>query len=77
MDKYVSKGEILMFNRYFTNYHKNVNKTTLKSHFTPVRMTIIHKLEQHECGWVERYPNPLLVGTKTTATIIEVSVEFP
>ena len=54
-------------------------KTTVRYHFTLVRMAIIKKQQTTSVGEICRKGNPsaLLVGMKTGATTMENSMEFP
>ena len=49
-------------------------KTTMRYHFTPVRMAIINKSTNNKR---KRNPDTLLVGMQTDAATVENSVEFP
>ena len=54
-------------------------KTTMRYHFTPVRMTAIQKSASNKCWRVWRKGNPptLLVGMQTSTATMENSVEIP
>ena len=53
-------------------------KTTVRYHFTPVRMAIIKSNKQVlERMWRKGNPSALLVGTQTGAATVENSMEFP
>ena len=56
-------------------------KTTMRYHFTPVRMAIINKSTNSKCwqgcGEKETLPSILLVGMQTGADTVENSMEFP
>ena len=54
-------------------------KTTMRYHFTPVRMAIINK-STNECWnrmWGKGNPSALLVGLQTGVATVENSMEFP
>jgi hypothetical protein len=53
-------------------------KTTLRIHFTPVRIALIKKKhQQHVLArmWGKSNPHTLLVGMQTSATILEKNLE--
>ena len=54
-------------------------KTTMRYHFTPVRMAAIQSLQaiNGERVWRKGNPLALLVGMQTSTTTIENSVESP
>ena len=54
-------------------------KTTMRYHFTPVRMAIINKSNKQvlERMWRKRNPSALLVGMQTGAATVENGMEFP
>ena len=55
-------------------------KTTMRYHFTPVRMTAIqkdYKQQMLERVWRKGNPLALLVGMQTSAATMEDSVEIP
>ena len=57
-------------------------KTTMRYHFTPVRMAAIQKskvYKQQMLEWVQRKRNPLtlLVGVQTSTATMENNVEIP
>ena len=54
-------------------------KTTMKFHFTPVRMAAIQKSTNNNCwrGCGKREPSTLLVGMQTSTATMENSVEIP
>ena len=55
-------------------------KTTIRYHFTPVRMVIVKKINKKEVLarlWRKRNPSALLVGMQICATTMENSSEFP
>ena len=53
-------------------------KTTLRYHFTPVRMAIVNK-SQTNAGEIvgKRESSALLLGMQTGAATVENSMEFP
>ena len=54
-------------------------KTTMRYHYTPVRMAAIQKSTSNKCwrGCGEREPLTLLVGIQTSTATMEHSVEIP
>ena len=55
-------------------------KITVRYHLTPVRMSIIKKINKKEAMvrmWGKGNPNALLVGMQTGAATVENSMEFP
>ena len=55
-------------------------KTTVRYHFTPVRIAIINKSTNNKCwtGYTEKgNPSALLVGMRTGTATVENSMEFP
>ena len=50
-------------------------KTTMRYHFTPVRMAIINKSTKNK--WREGNSSALLVGMQTGAATVRNSMEFP
>ena len=54
-------------------------KTTMRYHFTPVRMAAIKKSTNNKCreGVEKRNPLTLLVGMQTSSATMENSVEIP
>ena len=54
-------------------------KTTMRYHFTPVRMAIIKEATNNKLERLWRKGNPaaLLMGLPTGATTVENSMEFP
>ena len=54
-------------------------KTTMRCHFTPVRMSIINQSTKTSAGEAVRKGNPsaLLVGTQTGVATVENNMEFP
>ncbi|KAF6125502.1 hypothetical protein HJG60_009933 [Phyllostomus discolor] len=57
-------------------------KTTMRYHFTPVRMAIINKLINRKCWllvrlWRKGNPSMLLVGVQTGTASVENSLECP
>ena len=53
-------------------------KTTMRYHYTPVRMAAIQKSTSNKCwrGWRKRNPLTLLVGMQTSTAAMENSVEI-
>ena len=54
-------------------------KTTMRYHFTPVRMGTINNNKQQVLArlWRKGNPSALLVGMQTGAATVETSMEFP
>ena len=52
-------------------------KTTMRYHFTPLRMAIINKQQVLERMWRIGNPSALFVGMKTGAATVENTMEFP
>ena len=55
-------------------------KTTMRYHFTPVRMAIIKKINKQQVLvrlWRKGNPSALLVGMQTGEATVENSMEFP
>ena len=52
------------------------SKTTVRYHFTPVRMAIINKSTNNKC-WRRYGEKALLVGMQAGAATVENSMEFP
>ena len=55
-------------------------KTTMRYHFTPVRMAVIQKSASSKCWkrvWRKGNPPTLLVGMQTSTATVENSVEIP
>ena len=52
-------------------------KTTMRYHFTLIRMAIINKSTNNKCWWRKGIPSTLLVGMQTDAATVENSMEFP
>ena len=50
-------------------------KTTMRYHFTPVRMAIINKSTKNK--WRKGNSSALLVGMQTGAATVQNSMEFP
>ena len=52
-------------------------KTTMRYHFTPVRMAVIQKSASNLQVWRKGNPPTLLVGMQTSTATMENSVEIP
>ena len=75
-----------MANKHMKRYSTSLSiremqiKTTMRYHFTPVRMTAIqkdYKQQMLERVWRKGNPLALLVGMQTSAATMENSVEIP
>ena len=70
-NKYMKRCSTLLINR------EMLIKTTMRYHFTPVRMAVIQKSASNLQVWRKGNPPTLLVGMQTSTATMENSVEIP
>ena len=86
LNRHFSKEDIRVANEHMNRCSTSLIiremqiKTTMRYHFTPVRMTAIqkdYKQQMLERVWRKGNPLALLVGMQTSAATMENSVEIP